>query len=135
MIQQKLVDEISLNFHELFIIGKYIKISFKKRESPYFFWVLEVKIWKMLQYWTNETFLVSFLKAVLAQKLIYTINIWSNFVFGSFFEQYHLLNSFNSGVYAKRLPKCARISIQKLMQPKIWSMFFFLTLTVRGTFP
>ena len=37
------------------------------------------------------------------------------FVVGSFFEQDHLLSLFISGVYAKRLPKCARISIQKLM--------------------
>ena len=29
MIQQKLVNEISLNFSELFIIGKYVKVSFK----------------------------------------------------------------------------------------------------------
>ena len=29
MIQQKLVDEISLNFPVLFIIGKYAKIRFK----------------------------------------------------------------------------------------------------------
>ena len=70
----------------------------------------------------------------LAQKLIYTINIWFKFVLGSFFEQNHLLNIFISGGYAKRWPKCARISIQKLMQPKIWSMIFFLTLTVRGPF-
>ena len=31
MIQQKLADEISLNFSELFIIGKYAKIRFKNR--------------------------------------------------------------------------------------------------------
>ena len=37
-----------------------------------------------------------------------------NFVVGSFFEQDHLLNLFNLGVYAKRWPKCARISKQKL---------------------
>ena len=36
-------------------------------------------------------------------------------MFGNFFEQGHLLNLFTSGVYAKRLSKCARISIQKLM--------------------
>ena len=66
--------------------------------------------------------------------LIYTINIWVNFVFGSYFEQDHLLNVFISGVYVKRWPKYARISIQKLMQPKIWAMIFFLTLTVRGPF-
>ena len=61
------------------------------------------------------TFLVSFFMAFLAQKLIYTINIWFNFVFGLFFEQDHLLNLFVSGVNAKRWPKCAHISIQKLM--------------------
>ena len=40
----------------------------------------------------------------LAQKLIFIINIWFNFVFGSFFEQDHLLNLFISGVYAKQWP-------------------------------
>ena len=29
MIQEKLDNEISLNFPELFVIGKYVKISFK----------------------------------------------------------------------------------------------------------
>ena len=72
--------------------------------------------------------------AFLAQKLIYTINTWFNFMVGSFFGQDHLINLFILGVYAKRWPKCARISIQKLMQPKIWSITFFLTLTVRRTF-
>ena len=43
------------------------------------------------------------------------LNIWFKFVFGSLFEQDHLLNLLISGVYAKRWPKCARISIQKLM--------------------
>ena len=36
--------------------------------------------------------------AFLTQKLIWTINIWFNFVFGSFFEQDHLLNLFILGV-------------------------------------
>ena len=31
----KVVDEISLNFDELFIIGKYVKIRFKNRKPPY----------------------------------------------------------------------------------------------------
>ena len=39
--------------------------------------------------------------ASLAQKLIYTINIQFNFVFGSFFEQDRLLNLIILGVYAK----------------------------------
>ena len=51
-----------------------------------------------------------------------------------FFEQDHLLNLFISGVYAKRWPKCARISMQNLKCPKILWMSFFLTLTVRGPF-
>ena len=78
------------------------------------------------------TFLVSFFMTFLAQKLIYSINKWFNFVFGSYLEQELLLNLLISGVYAKRWSKSARISIQKLMQPKIWSMIFFLTLTVSG---
>ena len=61
------------------------------------------------------TFLVSFFMAFLAEKLIYTINIWFNFVCGSFFEQDHLLNLIILGVYAKRWPKCARVSLQRLM--------------------
>ena len=43
----------------------------------------------------------------LAQKLIYTINIWFNFVFGTFFEQDRLLNLIILGVYVKRWPKYA----------------------------
>ena len=72
--------------------------------------------------------------AFLAQKLIYTINIWFNFVFGSFFEQDHPLNLFISGVYAKRWPKWARISIQKLMYLQSDQWLVFLTLTVRVPF-
>ena len=37
MIQQKLADEISLNFPKKFIIAKYVKIRFKNRGSPYYF--------------------------------------------------------------------------------------------------
>ena len=68
--------------------------------------------------------------AFLAQKLIYIINIWFSFVFGWFFEQ---LNFFISGVYAKRWPKCARISHTKtdVAQNLI---DFFPNLTLRGPF-
>ena len=51
----------------------------------------------------------------LMQKLIYLISIWFNFVFGSFFEQDHLLNLIILGVYVKIWPTCARILKQKLM--------------------
>ena len=36
-MQQKLVDEFSLNFPGLFIVGKYVKIRFKNRGSPCYF--------------------------------------------------------------------------------------------------
>ena len=55
-------------------------------------------------------------------------------MFGSFFEQDHLLNLIILIVYAKRWPTFARISKQPLTWLKVWSMIFFLTLTVRGTF-
>ena len=43
----KLVNEISVNFPELFIIGNYVKIRFKNRGSSCYF--LEVKRSKILQ--------------------------------------------------------------------------------------
>ena len=62
------------------------------------------------------TFMVSFFMAFLAQKLIYAINKYGfNFSPGSFFEQDRQLNLIILGVYAKRWPKCARTSGQKLM--------------------
>ena len=45
--------------------------------------------------------LVSFFLVYPAQKLIYTTNIWFDFVPGSFFEKGHLLNLIILGVYAK----------------------------------
>ena len=123
----------------MFIIGEHVKIRFKNRGSPcYFLSSRGQNIKNILKIGQKRLFLFtffdSFFMAFLARKLIYTINIWFNFALGSFFELDNLLNSFISGVYAKRWSKCARISIQKLMQPKIWSMIFFLTLTVRGPF-
>ena len=76
------------------------------------------KIKKYYKSWTKETVFVYILdfifygvsraKTDLRNKYIF------NFVFGSFFEQDHLLNLFNLGVYVKRRPKYARISKQKL---------------------
>ena len=59
--------------------------------------------------WTKETVFVCifgliFLWRFSHKKLIYTINIWFNLVFGSFFEQDHLVTVFILGVYAKRWP-------------------------------
>ena len=71
------------------------------------FSVLEVKRSKLSEklnkrYCFLFKFLVSFFMAFLAQKLIYTITIRFNSVFGSFFEQDHLLNLIILGGYAKR---------------------------------
>ena len=85
MIQYKLVNEISLNFPDLFVIGKYVKIRFKNNGWPYYF--LSSRGQKIKNITKIEqkrlflfTFLVPFFMALLAQKLIYTINIWFNFV-------------------------------------------------------
>ena len=119
VFQWKLVDEISLRFLVLFIIGKYVKVRFKSRGSPYYFLssrgqkiknITQIKQKRLLLF----TVLVLCFMIFLAKKLIYTTNIWFNFVFGSFYEQEHLLNIYTFGVYAKRWPKCVRISLQNL---------------------
>ena len=59
--------------------------------------------------WTKETVFVYILCfifiAFLTQSLIYTINIWLNFMFDSFSEQDHLLNLIILGAYAQRWPR------------------------------
>ena len=101
------MDEISLNFPELLIIGKYVKIRFKNKGSPCYFLssrgeeiknITKIEPKRLLLF----VFLVSFLMAFFAQKLIYAITALFNFVFGSFFKQDLLLNLFISGIYAKR---------------------------------
>ena len=84
------VDEIYLNFPELLIAGKHAKIRFKNWRSPYYF--LSSRGQKIKNITKTEhtrlflfTFMVSFLMAFLAQKLIYTVNMWFNFVSDSFF--------------------------------------------------
>ena len=71
---------MSLNFPELFIKGKYVKIRFKNRRSPYYF--LSSRGQKIKNITKIEQkmlflfiFLVSFFMAFLAQKLNYTVNI------------------------------------------------------------
>ena len=70
------------------------------------------------------TFLFLFFMAFLAQKLIYTINIWFKFAIGFFFEHDHLLKLIIVGVYAKRWPKCARISKQIDVAQNLINDFF-----------
>ena len=87
-IKPQAIDEQGVNKlqPELFIKGKYVKIMLKKGSHHAIFWVLEVKRSKILQKLNKRdflfTFLVSFFMSLFAQKLIYTIDIWFNFVFG-----------------------------------------------------
>ena len=104
----------------MLIAGKYVKIMSKNRGLPcYFLGSRGQKIKNITKTQQKRlflfTFLVSVFMAFLAPKLVYTISIWFNFVFGSIFEQDPLLNVISLGVYTKRWPKCARISKQKLM--------------------
>ena len=129
MIEKNLV-KISLNFSELFITEKYVKIRFNNMGSPCYFVssrgqkIKNTTKVERTRLFLFITFLFSFFMAFLVQKLIYTINIRFDFVFSWFFEQDHLLNLIALGVYVKRWPKCALISKQKLIQPKIWSIIF-----------
>ena len=75
MAQYKPVDEMSLNFPELFIIG-YVKIRFKNRGSSCYFLSSRgqkiINFTKIKQYRLFLfTFFVSFFMGFLAQKLIY----------------------------------------------------------------
>ena len=87
---KNLFHEISLSFPELFIIRKYVQIGFKNKGSPYFFLRSRGQKMKILQKLNKRdcfclhsrfNFLWRFSK-----NLIYKINIWFNFAFGSFFE-------------------------------------------------
>ena len=94
--------KFSFFFFKLFILGKYIKIRFKDRVSPcYFLSSRGQKIINIIKIEQTRLFLFTFLlffMVFLAQKLIYTLNLWFNFVLGSFFEQDHLLSLFILGV-------------------------------------
>ena len=72
--------------------------------------------------------------AFLAQKLIYIVNIRFNFVFGSFFQQDHLLNLFISWVMRKDDLNVPVFQYKNWRSPKSDLRIFFLTLTVRGHF-
>ena len=73
--------------------------------------------------------------AFLAQKLIYTINIWFNFVFGSFFEEDHLLNLFISESLCEKMTQmCTYFNTKTNVAQNLIDDFFFQPLTVRGPF-
>ena len=69
--------------------------------------------------WTKDTVFVYilgfFFYGVSSAKTDLHNKYMINFVSDSSFEQDHLLNLIILGVYEKRWPKCARISLQKMM--------------------
>ena len=104
MIQQKLVDEISLNFSELFITEKYVKIRFRNRAPPCY--LLEVKRSKILHKLNKRDCFCNILSLIFhgvsrAKTDLHSKYIFK-FVFGTFFEQDHLLKSFILGIYTQR---------------------------------
>ena len=122
----------------MFIKEKYVKIRFKNRGSPWYF--LSSRGQKIKNITKIEQkrlflfkFLVSFFMAFLAQKLIYIINIWFNFVFGSFSEQDHLLNILISGVMWKDDLNVHIFHYKNWCSPNLIDDFF-LTWTIRGPF-
>ena len=97
------------NFAELFNIGKYVKIWFKNRRPPY------EKDQKYYKNWTKEAAFVYILGFIFYGSSRAKTDLHNKFIINfKFFEQDHLWNFFILGVYAKRQPKCARISKQKL---------------------
>ena len=96
----------------MFIIKKirYVEIRFKQGGHHTVFSILEVKRSKILQKLNKRNCFcvhsVSFLMAFLPQRLIYTIRIWFNFAFGSFFEHDHLLTHgtiIRTGITCKKI--------------------------------
>ena len=125
-----------LNFPELFIIEKYVKIWFKNTSSPCYF--LSFRGQKIKNITKVEQkglflllFLVSLVMAFLPQKLIHRINIWFNFVFGSFDS--NNLNYFRSSC-EKMISMCKYFKTPDVAQNLVDDFIFFLTLTVREPF-
>ena len=58
---KKPVDEISLNFPELFIIGKYVKITFKNRGSPFGLIVFDQTYYKIRTIETAFVYILGFI--------------------------------------------------------------------------
>ena len=120
MIQLNLFDAISLNFSELFSTEKYVKIRFRNRVPTCYF--LEVKRSKILQKLNKRYCFCNILSLIFYDVSCAKTDLHSKyifkFMFGSFFEQDHLLNSFMLGVYAQRWTKV------HLFQNRNWGPFY-----------
>ena len=90
----------------MFIIEKYVKIGLKNRGRPCYF--LEVRRSKILLKLNKRDCFCNILGLVFYgvshAKTDLRIKYIFNFLFGSFFEQDHLLNLFILGVYSQRWP-------------------------------
>ena len=82
------------------------------------------------------TFSVSFFMAFLTQELIYTRNIWFHLVFGSYFEQNHLLKLIYFKILCEKMTKRWRSTHFHTKTDAAQNLIddFFLTLIVRGPF-
>ena len=91
-----------LNFFKVSLVVHYMKtckIRFKSRGFPYYCLSFRGQKIKSITKFEQKrlfffTFLVSFFMVFLVQKQVYTINIWFNFVFGSFLDKIVLLSYF-----------------------------------------
>ena len=116
----------------MFITGQYVKIRFKNRGSPCYFLSSRGQKIKTITKIEQKilllfTFSVSFFVVCFAQKLIYTIHIWFNFAFGSFFEQDHLLNLIIFVVYfSKFIKRCAEWCALQLCHTSLKCLAFYL---------
>ena len=91
----------------MFIVEKYVKIRFRNRIPPCYF--LEFKRWKILQNLNKWDCFYNILSLIYygfsRAKTDLQSKCTFKFVFGIFFEQGHLLDSFILGVYAQRWAK------------------------------
>ena len=91
-----------LNFFKVSLVVNYMKtrkIRFKSRGFPCYCLSFRGQKIKSITKFEQKrlflfTFLVSFFMVFLLQKQVYTINIWFNFVFGSFLNKIVLLSYF-----------------------------------------
>ena len=108
----------------MLIIGKYVQIRFKNRAPAYYF--LEVKRWKILQKLNLRDYFCNIFGFIFHSVSRAKIDSHSkyifNFVFGSFFERYHLLT------LSWRRPLSYRN--QSIDLPSKWTGFYMITASI-----
>ena len=132
MIQKKVFDEISLNFPELFIIGKYVKIRFKNWGSPCYFLISRgQKIKSITKIDDRDCFCLRswfhFFMTFLAQKLIYAINkqFWGRSSIKFNDRNVHLFQNRNP----RWSPKSETLTVRKKSEKNMAVRSYFLKKT------